>query len=383
MTINKKLIKIIRAIYKFHLKHLWKIIFAYLTVVGLIVAIIGRTSLKSVPVVLTGGIIMVVSIIIIYAFWISGQIQALKQKHKTSGHNFLKNDAKIAGVKEDERFYKNIANLRTKINLDKIKLIVCDLDGTLLNHNGFVSWTSVKLLKEFMLKKPDIMFVPATGRDYFTTQKALVDNFDLKYVICNNGAVLTEWKTFKPIFESPIRSVYVQDLFDYTLIHDIHAIVYADEGEVLIHNCCVAKTTWFAGWINQYQLSKKPIEESTKIYQCGVWVPRYIVPDFVKHVKENYALELYHYPHLDFIYFELTGNNVNKWTMIKSLCQQKGIKPSEILTIGNGNNDVKMITEAGFGVAVANAEQTLLDSCDIIIDRNYKDGVVRFLTSLL
>lgn len=101
---------------------------------------------------------------------------------------------------------------------------------------------------------------------------------------------------------------------------------------------------------------------------------------FCKFIKENLSVEMYFYPHKEFTYYEITGAGVNKQTMIEKVAELENIKESEILTFGNGNNDVKMLSNSSIGVAVGNAERVLLQTADIIIDPNYEDGVARFIT---
>ena len=166
--------------------------FGYIAVIGLVIAIIGK-PFHNLAVILTGGIILITSLISIYGLWVYSQIK--KSKVYKEEHNLYSvTDAynhQALDIQEDYRYYKNIKNLSLKINLSKLKLIICDLDGTLLNHNGFLSVKTIRLLNEFFHKYPNILFVPATGRDFFTTKKALINNLALQYAICNNGSVLT------------------------------------------------------------------------------------------------------------------------------------------------------------------------------------------------
>lgn len=124
-------------------------------------------------------------------------------------------------------------------------MIVCDLDGTLLDHNGDISWRTIEMLKQLRKERPDLLFVPATGRGYFTTNNVLGGHVKGKYFICHNGAVLSPIKEFKPLFEKDINSIFVQSLFDFTLTNNIHALVFSSSGESLIHNTCLADNTWF------------------------------------------------------------------------------------------------------------------------------------------
>ena len=57
-------------------------------------------------------------------------------------------------------------------------------------------------------------------------------------------------------------------------------------------------------------------------------------------------------------YLELMEPGVNKWQAVKQLAESFGIKPEEIMCIGDSNNDLSMIKNAndndGVGLAIEN-----------------------------
>ena len=71
----------------------------------------------------------------------------------------------------------------------KIKLIASDLDGTLLqNHMQSCSEKAIRLIQE--LTKKDILFVPASGRQYFNLYNMFKEvQGDLMY-LCENGSLV-------------------------------------------------------------------------------------------------------------------------------------------------------------------------------------------------
>lgn len=60
-----------------------------------------------------------------------------------------------------------------------------------------------------------------------------------------------------------------------------------------------------------------------------------------------------------------------------------GVQPQEIMCIGDSNNDVKMIANAGIGVAVANAKDSVKQNAKIITASNNDDGVALVIESIL
>ena len=52
-----------------------------------------------------------------------------------------------------------------------------------------------------------------------------------------------------------------------------------------------------------------------------------------------------------------------------------GIRREEIMACGDGDNDIVMLKEAGFGVAMANGEEQVKEAADYITLSNEEDGV--------
>ena len=70
----------------------------------------------------------------------------------------------------------------------KIKLVACDLDGTLLNDKGEVSRENLDAIKE--LTERGIYFVPASGRAYAELIPPLSENPYIRYYALSSGANL-------------------------------------------------------------------------------------------------------------------------------------------------------------------------------------------------
>lgn len=73
------------------------------------------------------------------------------------------------------------------MNLNDIKLIAIDLDGTLLNSKSNISNRNKKILHKLIEK--DYQIVIATGRNYYEAKRFTKEFSQLNYLI-NNGCSL-------------------------------------------------------------------------------------------------------------------------------------------------------------------------------------------------
>jgi hydroxymethylpyrimidine pyrophosphatase-like HAD family hydrolase len=76
---------------------------------------------------------------------------------------------------------------------------------------------------------------------------------------------------------------------------------------------------------------------------------------------------------------ELSAPGVTKGTGLARLAGELGIAPTEVLALGDMPNDLSMLRWAGYGVAMANAHPTVLESADEITARNSEDGLALVL----
>ena len=82
-------------------------------------------------------------------------------------------------------------------------------------------------------------------------------------------------------------------------------------------------------------------------------------------------------------FLELMEPGVNKWGAVEALAASFGIQPEEIMCIGDSNNDLSMIANAGIGVAVANAKPQVQQAAKLITACNDNDGVALAIENIL
>ena len=75
--------------------------------------------------------------------------------------------------------------------------------------------------------------------------------------------------------------------------------------------------------------------------------------------------------------FEMLPFGTNKAAALKELAEKLGIEREEIMTIGDGNNDVEMLEFAGIGVAMGNGTESAKKAANYVTDTNENHGVAK------
>jgi hypothetical protein len=78
-------------------------------------------------------------------------------------------------------------------------------------------------------------------------------------------------------------------------------------------------------------------------------------------------------------YIEFTDVSVSKSGALAWLCERLGVRREQVVTLGDGMNDVDMLAWAGLGVAVAEAAEPVRAAADVVVPRA---GMPAFLDSL-
>ena len=82
-------------------------------------------------------------------------------------------------------------------------------------------------------------------------------------------------------------------------------------------------------------------------------------------------------------YLEILPAGVNKAKAVAALSQFLGVDLSEVAAIGDGLNDLEMLNEAGFAIAMGNASDRLKAAADLVVRSNDEAGVAQAVEEIL
>jgi Cof subfamily protein (haloacid dehalogenase superfamily) len=79
---------------------------------------------------------------------------------------------------------------------------------------------------------------------------------------------------------------------------------------------------------------------------------------------------------------EITGPGTDKGRSLREICQHFGADVSRSIAFGDSMNDAEMLTAAGIGVAMGNAEEKVKALADRVCESCAEDGIARELERL-
>jgi Cof subfamily protein (haloacid dehalogenase superfamily) len=258
----------------------------------------------------------------------------------------------------------------------KYKLIVLDVDGTMLNSNRELTKRTAQTLRK--VQQMGIRVALASGRPTYGILP-LAQAIDLGvydgYIISYNGAQVMEAKTGQIIFERRIDPQMVPYLEKKATKMGL-TMAYYDGNEVVSTDITNPHV------VDESEMNGMTLRQDDVLsLSMDDW------PAEVMLVSDDEealtSLEQHMQRHLNGVmdtihsnpyYLEIVGYQVGKSYAMSALVQKMGIGMDEVLAIGDGEADINMIQMAGTGVAMANATEGVRRCADFTTLSNDQDG---------
>lgn len=262
------------------------------------------------------------------------------------------------------------------------KLIVSDLDGTLLDYVDKLSDNYTQRLNKLIKKGID--FIIATGRD-FEKAKIPLTNLELKNpIILTNGAILTDYPSGKVLNYLQLNQNDAREIIQMGEERNLSIIVIATFNSELNEPRFIKGDWWTPGKITLLQKSEYTPFLNEPIITIQYCAEKKALEEFYEYTKEKFD------DSMNILFFEdafLPGKywleynpiDAKKETMLDYLIKLKGYDPKDVWTFGDQINDIGMFKIAGLSCAVENAPEEVKKIADIIIPNNLSGGVISFL----
>ena len=254
---------------------------------------------------------------------------------------------------------------------DQIRIVVSDLDGTLLPSMGEVSKRNYKCLQQ--LKESGITRVIATGRTLYSAMAVLPEDFPIDYLIFSSGAGIMDWKSKELIYSQQIEADEVLELSKILINHEIdfmildpipnnHQFWYYKTGN---------KNSDFDRRLNLYKQFSTPVGniQDTKRDACQILA---ILPnkeawfeelktkfDDIKIIRATSPLDH------ESIWMEIFPMHISKGHGCEWLCNRLNINANDSFVIGNDYNDIDLLEWGKHSYVVENAPYKLKDKYQV------------------
>jgi Cof subfamily protein (haloacid dehalogenase superfamily) len=265
------------------------------------------------------------------------------------------------------------------------KLLAVNVDGTLLQSNGRLNKVTKEAIQYVHEKGVHVALV--TSRNYLSTKKVAKALKINPMMVAMQGAFVGT-TIQKPLFFASFQEALTLELV--TLLEKMNCHIRLIHEDYLLGNRVnlpenlISKSVMYENEQNIY--THKFVDSLCEYIEENPSTPSKIDLIFQSEKEKNDALTVLQnmFPEVritELNEYKLTivPNGVSKWRGVLYLADHYNVKKSEIVSIGDGLDDLEMIAGSGLGVAMGNAAPEVKNTADWITRCNNDNGVAYML----
>lgn len=256
-----------------------------------------------------------------------------------------------------------------------IRLLICDIDDTLIGHDNVVSDRVRSTLDK--VSERGITVAMATGRMHNSALPFVEMLGAHGPVISYNGALIIDTETGERMRHCPLSLEDARDVLRFAEETGTYAQYYSiDEYYIEEHNEASQGYHDAAGI--------RGIAVHRPLYEAIEFPPMKVLficeperkAEVYRMAQQRFGQRMEVVSSKD-LYLEFTHRDANKGTACQALAAHYGVDQAHVMAIGNGHNDISMIQWAGWGVAVDNSSDEVKQAADAVTASQADDGAAQ------
>lgn len=273
------------------------------------------------------------------------------------------------------------------------RMIAIDLDGTLLSPSGEVSGRTKTAVRRAL--DAGLLVCFATGRSWTESRLVLEAVAHYPTAVFSGGAMIVDTQQqivlhqmkMEPSLAAGVCGVMESAGHSPLALQDVlfTGIDYLVSEVAPLHP---ASKSWLATMNNAFRavpkLGDDPHEHTVRVGAVGLITEMATLrSQLIETFGERVLCHSLAIPGQNIAVLEVFDPAVNKWQGILLAAERHGVRPEQIIAIGDDVNDLAMIENAGLGVAMGNARPEVLAIADLVVGSNADDGLAEFLDQLV
>lgn len=266
----------------------------------------------------------------------------------------------------------------------KYKILVLDLDGTLTNKKKEITVHTKETL--IRAQEAGVKIVLASGRPTYgivpLAEELRLGDFE-GYILSYNGGQIIDWKTKKMMYENELDPKVYPYLYECAKKNGFVILSYKDE--YIVSEDAGNPYVQHEAFLNR--MPSITVPNFLEVFDFPV--PKCLIvgdPEPLSVLEQKMKQDLEGRMNVfrsEPFFLELVPNGIDKARSLAVLLDELGMKPEEMVAVGDGFNDLSMIQFAGLGVAMANAQDVVKEAADYVTLSNEEDGVAAVVEKFL
>lgn len=264
------------------------------------------------------------------------------------------------------------------------EILVLDIDGTVTNSKKEVSPATLDAILKVQERGHKVVLAsgrPTPGIMPYAEKLKLTEygGFILSY----NGGKIIDCKTNKTIYQQVLSHKMIPELYKTALENNVGIMTYEED------------TIITGTEIDQFmQIESKiigiPIKKISNfseyvtfdVNKCIMTAPGDYLTKVEPLVKAKFQNQLNVFRSEPY-FLEIMPLNIDKAYSLSILLDYLGLSKEQMISCGDGFNDISMIKYAGMGIAMANAQKAVKEVADFITLSNDEDGIAHVIHSFM
>jgi hypothetical protein len=266
-----------------------------------------------------------------------------------------------------------------------IKLLALDLDGTIFSDDLVISPRMRKAIEGAQRK--GVIVTIATGR-MFRSARLVADELKIaEPLICYQGAMVAHARTGEVLYHKTVPLDLALAIIDEAVVRGIHLNLYLNDH---MYVAAMTPEAIFYSKINMnMQINEVGDLRTWLTAQGGAEPTKLVMVTDPEQTDQTLAIFTGLYgdrlqvtkSHPRFT--EFTNAECSKGRALAFLAQECGVGREQVMAVGDGHNDLDMISWAGYGVAMSTSPQVVLDAARVVTGAIADDGAARIIERLV
>lgn len=267
----------------------------------------------------------------------------------------------------------------------KYKIVASDLDGTLLGKDQLVSKENLQAIQE--MRARGVQFVPTTGRTLSEIPEQLIACPDVRYIITSDGAAVWDKEQGKMILTHYISADLVSFISEtvkpyatYTLVHEsgMNHYVREQHDPAYLDRCNVGQS-----FRNIVEASARAVDDLDDFLHRAAAIEMICI-FFESHAALEQCKRIFTESgklcavQSDENNIEIFMSSAGKGNTLAAFAKMLGADLSEVIAVGDSDNDMTLLKTAGLSLAMENATDELKKLADQTIC-NHSEHCARYI----
>lgn len=264
------------------------------------------------------------------------------------------------------------------------EILVLDIDGTLTNSQKEISKENLDAILKIQERGHKVVLAsgrPTPGILKLARELRLAEYNG--YILSYNGAKIIDCKTEEIIYQKVLPHNIISELYSAAITNSVGIISY--EGDMVIAGTDIDEYMEKEAKLNGIQIKKVddfPNYIDFDVNKCLMTGPGSHLEKVEKLLQEQFGHILNIYRSEPY-FLELMPQNIDKAYSLSKLLEHLGLTNDQMISCGDGFNDLSMIQYAGMGVAMANAQEVVKKAADYITLSNDDHGVAHVIDKFM